>query len=59
MKNISLKKNDELTITIDDLGNNGEGIGHVDGYALFVKGALPGEVVKVSMMKCNKNYGLL
>ena len=46
-----------MTITIDDLGNNGEGIGHVDGYALFVKGALPGEVVKVSMMKCNKNYG--
>ncbi len=51
------KKNEEITIVIDDLGNNGEGIGHADGYTLFVKGALPGEKVRVRMMKQKKNYG--
>ena len=51
------KKNEEITIVIDDLGNNGEGIGHVDGYTLFVKGALPGEKVRVRIMKQKKNYG--
>ena len=41
-KKLQFKKNDEIVITIEDLGKDGEGIGHVDGYALFVKGALPG-----------------
>lgn len=56
-KKLQFKKNDEIVITIEDLGKDGEGIGHVDGYALFVKGALPGEKVLVHMMKLNKNYG--
>lgn len=51
------KKNDEIVVKIDNLGNNGEGIGHVDGYALFVKEALPGETVRVRLMKLKKNYG--
>ena len=51
------KKNDELTLLIDDMGTQGEGIGHADGYALFVKGALVGEKVRVRLMKLNKNYG--
>lgn len=54
---MELKKNQEIVITIDDLGNNGEGIGHVDGYALFVKDALPGETIRAKVMKCRKNYG--
>lgn len=52
-----MKKNDQLEIVIDNLGNEGEGIGRVDGYALFVKGALPGERVLVSIMKMKKTYG--
>ena len=54
---MKLKKNQEITLTIDDLGNNGEGIGHVDGYALFVKNALPGETIRARIMKCGKSYG--
>ena len=56
-KKLQFKKNDEIVITIEDLGKDGEGIGHVDGYALFVKGVLPGEKVLVHLMKLNKNYG--
>lgn len=51
------QKNEELILNIDDLGKDGEGIGHVEGYTLFVKGALPGETVRVSIMKAKKNMG--
>lgn len=54
---MELKKNQGITLKIDDLGNNGEGIGHVDGYALFVKDALPGETIRARIMKCKKKYG--
>ena len=49
-------KNDILTVEITDLGTTGEGIGKVDGYALFVKDTVIGDVVKVKIMKANKNY---
>ena len=51
------KKNDIVTITIEDIGNDGEGIGKIDGYTLFVKDAVIGDVVKARITKCKKNYG--
>lgn len=50
------KKNDELDILIEDLGSSGEGIGKVDGYALFVKDTVIGDYVRVKLMKVKKNY---
>lgn len=52
-----MKKDDFVTITIEDMGVDGEGIGHVDGCTLFVKDALIGDVVKAKIMKMKKNYG--
>lgn len=49
-------KNDILTVEITDLGTTGEGIGKIDGYALFVKDTVIGDVVKVKVMKAKKNY---
>lgn len=49
-------KNDILTVEITDLGTTGEGIGKIDGYALFVKDTVIGDVVKVKIMKAKKNY---
>ena len=37
-----MKKNELITLKIEDIGVNGEGIGKVDGYTLFVKDALIG-----------------
>ena len=37
------KKDDRLTVTITDLGGEGEGIGKVDGYTLFIKPGLEEE----------------
>ncbi|WP_051197597.1 23S rRNA (uracil(1939)-C(5))-methyltransferase RlmD [Butyrivibrio sp. MB2005] len=55
-ENAPYKKGDVLTVKIEDIGNDGEGIGKVDGYTLFVKDAVIGDLVKVSVMKSKKNY---
>lgn len=52
-----LKKNDMATVTITDMGVGGEGIGKIDGYTLFVKDAVIGDVVNVKVMKAKKQYG--
>ena len=41
-----MEKNEIVTIEIEDIGNDGEGIGKVDGYTLFGKGAVVGDVAK-------------
>lgn len=51
------KKNDIVAVTIEDIGNDGEGIGKTDGYTLFVKDAVIGDVVEARITKCKKNYG--
>ena len=50
-------KNDELKLTITDQGTNGEGIGKVDGYTLFVKDTVIGDECLVKVIKAKKNYG--
>ena len=52
-----MQKNEMVTITIEDIGVNGEGIGKVDGYTLFIKDAIIGDVVEAKIMKAKKNYG--
>lgn len=52
-----INKNDEFLLKIEDMGVNGEGIGHIDGLALFVKDAIIGDIVRVKVMKMQKNYG--
>ncbi|MBQ9333443.1 MAG: 23S rRNA (uracil(1939)-C(5))-methyltransferase RlmD [Lachnospiraceae bacterium] len=53
------KKNEEYDIKITDIGTEGEGIGHLDdGYTLFVQGALPGDTVRVHIIKAQKKYGI-
>ncbi len=50
-------KGDIVTLTIDDIGTNGEGIGKVNGYTLFVKDAVVGDKIKAKIIKEKKNYG--
>lgn len=57
MEKEKYRKNDIVTVTIEDIGNDGEGIGRVDGFTLFVKDAVIGDVVTARITKCKKNYG--
>ncbi|MGY3724260.1 23S rRNA m(5)U-1939 methyltransferase [Granulicatella balaenopterae] len=52
-----MKKNEEVTVTIEDLTYEGLGVGKVDGYPLFIENALIGEEVKVLVMKVGKSFG--
>lgn len=53
----SYKKNDIVRLTIEDIGNDGEGIGKAQGFTLFVKDAVIGDVIEARITKCKKNYG--
>ena len=52
-----MEKNDILTVTIEDLTAEGEGVGKADGFPLFIKDTVPGDVVRCLVMKLRKNYG--
>ncbi len=54
---MDFKKNDVVTVTIEDMGTDGEGIGKVEGFTLFIKDALIGDVVEAKLMKVKKSYG--
>ena len=49
-------KNMILTVTITDMSDNGEGVGKINGYTLFVKDAIVGDTVKAKLTKVKKNY---
>ena len=54
---MEIKKNNDYEIVIEDLTMSGEGVGRIDGYALFVKDTVPGDVVIAKAIKLKKNYG--
>ena len=51
------KKDDCVTLHIEDIGTGGEGIGKADGFTFFVKDAIVGDVIEAKVMKLKKNYG--
>ena len=52
-----MQKNELVKVKIEDIGVGGEGIGKVDGYTLFIKDAIIGDVVEAKVVKAKKNYG--
>lgn len=51
-----IEKNKEYILDIIAEGYEGEGIAKVEGYPIFINGALKGEKVKVKIVKVKKNY---
>lgn len=51
-----LEKNEETTLTVENLGINGEGIARESGEAVFIDGVLPGETVRARVIFARKNY---
>ncbi len=54
---INIEKNKDYIIDITALGVNGEGIGKLNNFTVFVNGALEGEKVEIKLIKVNKSYG--
>ncbi len=51
-----LKKNDEIMISIESLGSNGEGIAHYFGATVFVPFALVGEQILAHIICAKKSF---
>ncbi len=51
-----MKKNDIFEIEITGITDEGDGVGRAEGMAVFVPYALPGEVVRVIIVKVLKTY---
>jgi 23S rRNA (uracil1939-C5)-methyltransferase len=50
-------KNDEVVADVVGITHDGFGVGRVEGFTLFIQGALPGEQVRVKVLKVKKQYG--
>ena len=47
---------DEVEVKIDSLAYGGNGVGRLDGYVLFVRRGLPGDVVRARVTKVRKSH---
>jgi 23S rRNA (uracil1939-C5)-methyltransferase len=47
----------ELELTVDSLAHGGNGVARLDGYVVFVQGAVPGDRVKAVVTKSKRDYG--
>ena len=54
---MEIKKNDCFTVSIEDMSEDGSGIGKLEGYIWFIKDAVKGDVVEAKAMKMKKSYG--
>jgi len=53
-----LKKNSIVKLDITGMTHEGLGVGRVDGFAVFVQGAIDGEVVLAKIIKVLKSYAV-
>ncbi|MFV8214122.1 23S rRNA (uracil(1939)-C(5))-methyltransferase RlmD, partial [Streptococcus pluranimalium] len=52
-----MQKNDIVEVEIIDLTHEGQGVAKVDGLVFFVDNALPGEIIKMRVLKLKKKIG--
>ncbi len=55
---MKLLKNDDIKLNIDSLTSEGSGIGRYDGFAVFVRGTVPGDEIISHIIKTSKNYAI-
>lgn len=55
-ENTVIEKNKDYIIDITGIGHEGEGVGKLNNFTIFVQGALIGETVKVKIVKVAKSY---
>ncbi|WXB94814.1 23S rRNA (uracil(1939)-C(5))-methyltransferase RlmD [Bacillus sp. FJAT-52991] len=52
-----VQKNEIIDVVFEDLTHDGQAVAKIEGYPLFVAGALPGEKGSIQATKLNKGYG--
>ena len=51
------RKGDELELRIDRLAHGGAGVARSDGYVVFVRGAIPGDLVRARITRSKRSFG--
>ncbi|MEX2195296.1 MAG: 23S rRNA (uracil(1939)-C(5))-methyltransferase RlmD [Thermoleophilaceae bacterium] len=49
-------KGAEVDVPVDAIAHGGAGVGRLDGYVVFVRGAVPGDVVRARITKSKRGY---
>ena len=55
---VVLPKGSEYTVEITDVNNLGSGVGRIDGKTVFVRGAVSGDAVRISIIKDTASYAV-
>src|SRR3954469_705461 len=50
------KRGDELELRVDSLAHGGNGVARLEGYVVFVQGAVPGDRVRACVTKSKRDY---
>lgn len=53
---IPVKKNEKYIMDIDSLGHEGEGVGRIQNFTVFVPHTVPGDKIKIKIVKVKKSY---
>ncbi len=53
---MDIKKNDEIKLNIEAMTSEGSAVGHYNGLAVFVRGAVPGDIIIAHIIKTSKRY---
>ncbi len=53
---MDIKKNDDIKLNIEAMTSEGSAVGHYDGIAVFVRGAVPGDIIVAHIIKTSKRY---
>ena len=53
---MDIKKNDDIKLHIDNMTSEGAAVGHYDGIAVFVRGAVTGDDIIAHIIKTSKRY---
>jgi 23S rRNA (uracil1939-C5)-methyltransferase len=54
---IPIEKNKEYIINIESVSSEGSGIGHIEGFTVFVPNTITGDVALVLIVKLKSSYG--
>ncbi len=51
-----MRKGEEVEVRIDSLAYGGNGVGRLDGFVVFVRGGLPGDLVRARATKVKRGF---
>ncbi|MFC1581271.1 23S rRNA (uracil(1939)-C(5))-methyltransferase RlmD [Candidatus Neomarinimicrobiota bacterium] len=56
MENSLIKKGTEVNLTIESLAYGGKGVARIDNFVVFVKNAIPGQIIRALIYKKHKGF---